>query len=172
MRMKEVISKYKFLFLPSQLSTFNSCGQTLIELLVALAIGVTLVTSAVVTVTKTLNNAQSITDRSQATKYAQEGMEVVQQIRDSDYTSFQNYNGTYCLDKGLIVLGNPVPACSTANVDKFIRSVVIERDGCASNVSRVSVTVSWADTSCAADNYCQSVPLVSCLSTQNPIQGP
>src|SRR6266700_2852803 len=96
-------------------STLTSRGQTLIEMLIALAIGVTLVTSAVVAVTTSLHHAQSVQYKTQATKYAQQGMEILQQIRDSDYAGFQNYNGAYCLDGGQANLGNPALSCTSLN---------------------------------------------------------
>src|SRR5258708_37545463 len=97
-------------------------------------------------------------------------MEVLQQIRDSDYAGFQAYNGTYCLDKGQTTLGGVVNACNAANVDMFIRSIQIQQNGCAANSSRVTVQVAWIDTNCAANSYCQKIPLVTCLSTVNPVQ--
>jgi prepilin-type N-terminal cleavage/methylation domain-containing protein len=149
----------------------NMKGQTLIEVLVALGLAGVVITAATIVVTASLNNAQFSRDQQLATNYAQEGMEIVRQIRGYDITGFRGYSGTYCLAKGQLTLSSPQSLCPT-NVDIFTRSVVIEQSQCATNVARVSVNVAWTDGRCSSGGLCHKVPLVSCLSTVNPVTGP
>ena len=148
-------------------------GQTLIEAVGALAV-ISLVISAIaIAVTTSLNNAQFNKNQSLATKYAQQGIEIVRQIRNSNYISFASTNGTYCLGKGQTSLGTSQSNCNIANVDTFIRSVQIEQNpGCGANVARVTVTVSFIDGKCQSNTYCHKQTEITCLSTVNPVQAP
>jgi type II secretory pathway pseudopilin PulG len=158
-----------FSFLPSHF--LSPKGQTLIETLAALAI-IGLVVSAIgVVVTTSLSNAKFDADQTLATKYAQQGSELMQQIRDDNYTNFKNYAGTYCLAKGQITISTPA-SCTTPNVDNFIRSVTIQQNGCGANIAQVTVDVSFTDGKCATGVYCHQQNVLTCLSTANPVQVP
>src|ERR1700722_6827093 len=108
-------------------------GQTLIETLAALAIISIVIVAIATAVTSSLSNATYNQNETIATKYAQQGTEVINQIRDGSYTNFKNYTGTYCLAKSATTLGTAQASCTTKNVDNFIRSVQIQQAGCAAN---------------------------------------
>jgi len=147
-------------------------GQILIEVLVALAAAGVIITAITAVVTTSLSNAQYIRDQNSATNYAQQGMEVIREVRDSDISNFRSYNGNYCLGKGQTSLGSNQSSCNS-NVDNFARSVVIEQSpGCAANIAKVTVTVSWSDGKCTNNANCHKIPLVTCLSTNNLIPAP
>jgi Tfp pilus assembly protein PilV len=147
-------------------------GETLIEALAALAIISIVVTAVANVVTTSLSNAQYNENQTLATKYAQQGIESMRQIRNQSYTAFRTANGTYCFAKGQTNLGSATSACTTENVDTFIRSVDIEQTpGCAPNVARVTVTVAFKDGKCTDGSYCHRQVHSSCLSTINPVQG-
>ncbi len=160
----------------NKLSTLNSqfltpAGQTVIELLVALSAAVIIITGVTVTVISTLSNAQYSKNEVLATKYSQEGLEIVRQIRDSDYSTFSRLNGTFCLIKGATSLS--AGTCTSPNVDNFIRSVQIQQNaGCSANGAKVIVTASWTDGKCQPGIFCNKVQQDSCLSTVNPVQAP
>ena len=157
-------------------------GQSLIEALLALSVVGIILSGITVIVTSSLNNAGYGRNQSLATQYAQEGVEVLRKIRNSDYSVFAGYNANYCLGKGAVNLGSPTAACTSANVDNiFIRSVKIENSAsppapapgrCAVNVSRATVTVSWNDSKCSGGSFCHKSQIISCLSTNNPVQAP
>jgi Tfp pilus assembly protein PilV len=148
-------------------------GQTLIEALTALAIISIVITAITVAVTAALSNAKYNQNETLATKYAQQGSELVNQIRDDNYNNFKNYSGNYCLTSGQTALGTAQGNCSSPNIDNiFIRSVQIQQGGCAANVTKVTVTVSFTDGKCQVGIYCHNVVDDSCLSTVNPIQAP
>lgn len=147
-------------------------GETLIEALGALAIVSIVITAVATLVTTSLSNAQYNENQTLATKYAQQGVESVRQIRNTNYAAFRSYNGLYCFGKGQTSLGTPQSACNTANTDTFIRTVTIEQTpGCATNVARVIVDVSFTDGKCTDNAYCHKQTHSSCLSTVNPVQG-
>jgi type II secretory pathway pseudopilin PulG len=149
-----------------------SAGQTLIETLAALAIISIVITAIGTAVTSSLANAKYNQYVTLATKYAQQGSEIVTQIRDDDYNNFKNYSGTYCLAKNQTTLGSPQASCTSKNVDNFIRSVIIQQGGCAANVASVTVTVAFTDSKCQSGTYCHGQTVNSCLSTVNPIEVP
>lgn len=147
-------------------------GQTLIETLAALAIISVVMTAIGVSVTTALSNAKYNQNETLATKYAQQGSEIVHQIRDDNYTNFKNFNGTYCLGNQA-TLGPVQSSCTSPNVGSFIRSVQIQQaPGCAPNVAQVIIAVSFSDGKCVAGSYCHSQTATSCLSTVNPVQVP
>lgn len=144
-------------------------GQTLIEALVALALIGVVISAIAIVVVSSLNNAQFGKNQNLATKYANEAMEHLHKIRNSDYAAFRNYDGNYCFAKGQTALGASVSSCTVPNFDNFIRSVSIEQSpGCGANVAKVQVVVAWADGKCAQNSYCHKAELISCLSTTNP----
>lgn len=146
-------------------------GQTLIEVLTALGLIIVVSTALAGVVMTSMGNARFSKDQNLATQYAQEGMEVMRQIRDDSYVDFRNITtATYCLNDGVAAL--PLPAdCNNANVPgNFLRKVTITQGGCGVNVASVTVTVSWQDSKCPVGNtFCHAARLESCLSTVNPV---
>lgn len=147
-------------------------GQTLIEVLLALGVAVVVLSATVVAVLAALNNAQFSKNQNIATQYAQEGMEVMRNMRNSNWTLFSSYaTGQYCLDQnstGLSGRDPNVQGCNGQNVGIYARRVDIVKDSAAcggSNQTKVTVSVSWASNKCTDTNnlYCHKVELVSCL---------
>lgn len=149
-------------------------GQTLIEVLVALSIIAIVATMVGTTITTGLNNAQFAKTKTLATKYSQEGLEAIHELRGNNYSQFKNYSGSYCLGALPPTLSSRPSSCTTPNVGTFIRTVDIDQSpGCGANLAKVTVMVSWSDGKCPATNlYCHVISQSSCLSTVNPIQGP
>lgn len=161
-------------------------GQTLIEVLIALSIAVVIVTAVAVSVLSALNNAQFTKNQNMATQYVQEGMEIVRNIRNSNWDSFKNLSGAYCLDKNSADLiakvpqdmnfenGCPHPGVPPQNLDIFARQVNIEYAPvpstapapCSNSERKVTVLVSWASGKCTnpSDVYCHSAKVSSCFN--------
>ena len=152
-------------------------GQTLIETLAALAIISVVIGAIGVLVTTSLSTAKYNQYQTLSTKYAQQGIEVVQEIRDSSYKGFQAYTGTYCLAKNQTTI-NPasrVASCVTPNYDNFIRSVTVQQAAprCGANFALVTVTVKFSDGKCTPPgSYCHAVTNDTCLTTVDPVLPP
>lgn len=144
-------------------------GQTLLEALLVLAAIALIFSGIAVIITSSLSNAGYGKNQSLATQYAQDGVEMLRTFRNKDYASFQNYNGNYCLPNGATTLGAQ-GTCSIPNADNFIRSVVMERNGCGLDASKATVNVAWTDGKCTSGTYCHTSKLISCISTVNPVQ--
>lgn len=115
------------------LNTFLS-GQSLVEVMVAVAILVLVLTALVLGTTLAIRNANFAQNQARATKYTQEGIERVRAYRDqNDWDVFK----AKCLAKS-ISLGSIDPA--------FVR-VIEECVEEASQKVRVTITVSWQEAS-------------------------
>lgn len=153
-------------------------GQTLLEVVIALGIAVIVVSLITIAVIFALDNATYGKNQNLATQFAQEGMEVVRQLRDSDLASFNTLSGNYCLAKGVKILNesNRKQVDCAQNVDIFKREVIIYPTSsvfrCPANppsttvpLPKIQVIVSWFDNKCSAnDLFCHKVKLASCLA--------
>ncbi len=120
----------------------SQSGQTLAEIVVALAIVILLVVGLIVGTTSSVRSTDQGRMRSLAVKYNQEALELVRQKRDSDWDVFAAYSGLWCIDKeGVWSQASLCPA----NIDNtFTRSVVFTWNAGASRMDIVA-TVSWPD---------------------------
>jgi prepilin-type N-terminal cleavage/methylation domain-containing protein len=93
-------------------------GQTLVEVIVALAVVVLLVTGLIKGTVFSLKSNQNARARSVATKYVQEGIEIARKDRESSWYEFLTLkNNTYCLDKGAITYkGAGLGPCTHTNI--------------------------------------------------------
>lgn len=168
-------------------------GQSLIEVLVGL-VTASLIVGAITAVTiSALNNAVYSKNQHLATEYAQQGMEIVRNLRDRQYSSFSSLNGYYCLAKSCTDIhptsNNPQDPCGPKsiicdqnvggeNADIFVRQVFVdplatycqENTQIATQGTQVTVSVSWYDAKCGTSNvFCHTVKLSSCMSTFNAL---
>ncbi len=104
---------HKFLFISIN-SKSKSKAFTLVEALVALSILIVGIISGFILVTKALYNVTIIQDRLTASFLAQEGIELVRQIRDTNYlkqldgqsVDWDYYNNVSLVDGNYIISGN------------------------------------------------------------------
>lgn len=128
----------------------SQSGQTIIEVLAALAIGVVIVAAISTSVISSLSNAQFGKNQNQANQYAQQGMEIIRNMRSANYTNFSILSGSFCLAKNSTTLGSYGSGC-LQNVDQFEREVFIEQNSCdCGSSTKVAVTVGWSDSKCSA----------------------
>ena len=145
----------------------SSQGQTIIEVVIALAVGILLLTGITVAVTTSLNNAHYSKEQNQASQLAQEGIDAMRSIRDSSYTTFIGYSPStqYCLNDG-----QTVPEISCSQIDQtFTRTVAFSDNdpSCAIDATtyrKVTVAVTWSDGRCSDGALCHNVTLASCFS--------
>ncbi len=74
-------------------------GQSLAEVVIALGVAILMVAGLLVGMTVSLRNTESARTRSQAVKYAQEAIEAVRQLRDSDWSAFRARTDLWCLSE-------------------------------------------------------------------------
>lgn len=126
----------------------NNSGQSLLEIIVATGVVILLITGLVVGTSVSLRTSQYGQSRSHAIKYAQEGVELVRNLRDSNewdtFITNDTDSGpaatTKCLSKDH-KWSTAIP-CST-NIDNvYTRSVSFQWNE-AANRMEVSVGVSW-----------------------------
>lgn len=173
-------------------------GQTLIEILLAFSVSVMVLSAIVISVAGSLSNAQYTKNQNLANAYAQEGLAIVRQLRDSDWKTFVPVTAEayYCINASNVLVSYDGDECRTTGnkIGIFARSVTIDRDSplaeCSVETptpaptiipgtvtpqnSKVTVTVAWSDNKCpsAGNTYCHSVNLVSCLSNINRTETP
>lgn len=148
-------------------------GQTLIEALVALGVIAMVVTALAGIVMTSTGNVQFDKNKNLATQHAQEGMEIVRQKRDSNYVTFRELSGLYCMGESNIIT-QPSDCNNSVNIDNFfLRMIEITQSTCAgnsvSNLSNVTVTVSWKDGKCSSNTFCHTSRMESCFSTVNVV---
>jgi hypothetical protein len=162
---------------------FNDTGQTLVETLIALSIGIVIITSMTIAVISSLNNATYSKNQNLATQYAQEGMEIVKQMQVSNYQTFSTLSGRYCLAQtcstiatsvgicGVNVNGNANNCATNLNNNFFIRQVDVLAPGAAQakclSTTQATVSVLWTDGKCSSGVFCHSEQVTSCFSNIN-----
>ena len=149
-------------------------GQALLEILLAFSVSILVLSAIVIAVAGSLSNAQYTKNQSLANSYAQEGMAVVRQIRDSNWKDFSLALSDvyYCLGPSNVLADYDGLECRNIdNVGIFTRKATFKQESsdCGSGGSKgtmVNIIVSWSDSKCPiTDNiYCHNVNLISCFS--------
>lgn len=119
----------------------KNAGQTFVEVVVVVSLVVLVITALVSGSIASLKTTRYNSAKSQATKYAQEGVELARKDRDSSWNTFYNRrNLTYCLDKaGTWTQGATCPVNIDGIFTRTLDFVAIN------NGMEVTVTVSWID---------------------------
>jgi len=153
-------------------------GQILIEAILALVVAVVIISAISGAAITSVNNSSFSRDQNQATDYATQGIEVLRQQSETNWTNFSTYRGTYCFDSNSTLTSG---TCSSANLggsanNYFVRQVQITQNSpkCGAIATEVSVTVSWADGKCinSSTTYCHQVSLNSCLANIGAVPAP
>ncbi len=182
-----MIDRKQSLFLIMEIFQLNKYkGQTIIEVVVALGAGIIVLSAMTMAVVTALNNASQSTNESQATLVAQQGIEVMRNMRNNNYAALAGLqNNTYCLADSCTSVtsssnsscGLQITACPVNVDNKYIRKVELRHNNSAclaanvtpvpgSKQTYVNVIVSWTDSKCQnpSNRYCHSVALNTCLS--------
>ncbi len=153
-------------------------GQTLIEVLIGLASGVIVVAAITIATISALSNAVFSENQTLATQYAQQGMELLRNMRDTNYNNFSVLSGPYCLADGCTSLISSNASCWTApaqgcsqNIGIFVRQATFEQKSsyCDGIGTKVTVSASWNDAKCttSSNTFCHSTSIVTCLENIN-----
>lgn len=129
-------------------------GQSLFEVVVAIAISALIITAIVALASTSIQNSSFSRDKTLASGYVEEAMEWLRLERDQNsavFTSKALPGAAYCLSSipTGILWNAPAGRCSlnqTISGSKFTREVdFLACNGCSANTIEVSVTVSWQD---------------------------
>lgn len=128
---------------------FKVKGQSLIEVVVALAIVLLVVIALVQAVTTSIKSADHAKKTAQAASYAQEGMENIRAYRDASWAIFWD-DANDAVNHGLAgtVPSGACPSPSTPNLaNTFSRCAKLERVDATPGreKAKVTLTVSWLD---------------------------
>lgn len=149
---------------------FSEKGQTLLELVVVIAVIVIVVGALVFATVASLRNASFAKNQTQATKLAQEGLEKIRSLRDRDTDGSINYNdgvqsaykfsGLWAIDlscsvgncyfyfnsSNTILIGNATPVnYEIIPPDNFRRQFFIEDYTDGTKQKKITAVVSWTD---------------------------
>ena len=161
----------------------SELGQSLIEVLVALAAAVAVISAIAITVITSLQNVEYTKNQNLATQYANEGLEIVKRIGRSNWQTLRSYNTQfYCLDKGSTIPVAKVGSCpANSSVWIYTREITIQLDNACGNDDgkgnlnkvKVASVVSWSDSKCGSSKpFCHQVALYTCLANINTTQAP
>ncbi|MBI3981046.1 prepilin-type N-terminal cleavage/methylation domain-containing protein [Candidatus Microgenomates bacterium] len=126
-------------------------GQSLIEVLIALGIGVLVIVALVQSLVTSIKNSQFAKNQNLATRYSQDAVENIRSERDKlGWTAmFTTYNNkTYCIgtgDSSTWTLKQPSCAVNVGVI--FTREADFSDPDGASEKLLVEVTTSWTDSS-------------------------
>jgi hypothetical protein len=175
-------------------------GQSLVEALIALGVATIVVSAMAVAAITAVNNSDFSKYQNLATDYAQQGIEVVRQKSQADWSGFYTaYVGSWpsgkswCLSQDSTTLNQmPIITGCLQNISGqnglpfFVRDVTLTQHpytappptpssvtpACNGNV-QVEVRVSWTDGKCSSSTtYCHNVILDSCLVNINAVSAP
>lgn len=158
-------------------------GQSLIEVVVALGMAITVVVSITALIVSALDSANFRKNQNLANAYAQEGMEVVRKIRDnSSWSTFTSLPGgpNFCLPQNgtELVSRSGSPNCDgKGNVGIFLREITIRNNNpdctAGGGNSKVTVKVSWSDGKCSTGNsFCHKAEIISCFADNQTVVAP
>lgn len=143
-------------------------GQTIIEATIALASILLTLAAIGVAVTTSVNNSEFVKQQTQASKYAQDGMEKLRYLRNTNASTFFSRNGIYCMNEDSSLLAGTCTSVNIAGTFKreaeFTQLASVE----CGNSTKVTVSVYWASGKCGSSNtFCHKSQLVSCFINQS-----
>ncbi len=177
----------------------SQSGQTLIEVLTALAVSVVIIAAITSASLNALNNSQFSRDQNSASQDSLAGMEIIRDMRNQSIASLSaTYlpDGTYCLADSCTSLDSTKPSCwqmtgltCPQNIGKFVRQVDVVHNspdcnatptptggpsGYLSSNVKITVITSWYDSRCTSGTnpYCHSAVESSCFSDFTVMSAP
>lgn len=143
-------------------------GQAIIEGVVAVVLILIVSTAISVAISTGLSNSQFIKSQSEASKYAQAGIEYMRYLRNTNPSNFESREGIYCMNQDRTFTPG---SCSQVNIGglykreaEFTQNSVVECSG----GTQVKVAVYWSSGKCDPQNrFCHKSQLISCFSKQS-----
>lgn len=153
-------------------------GQSMLEAVAALGVIAIVMTALTIAVLLGLGNSGYSKKDNLATQYAQQGMELIRNKRETDGAAFWGsaYNpGSYYLGSTDTDLHSISDICSPATVppttttkigssNNYIRTVCVAADASSGCDKKVTVSVWWQDGKCPSNGYCKKASITSCFA--------
>lgn len=149
-------------------------GQSMLEAVAALGVIAIVMTALTIAVLLGLGNSGYSKKNNLATQYAQQGMEIIRNMRETDGTAFWVLNKAYYLPNSIVDSANnaPVDICSGKNPpstapkigDTYIRTFCVDATVGAGCDRKVTVSVWWQDGKCPDNGYCKKASIASCFA--------
>ena len=121
-------------------------GQTLLEVIFVMVLITVALGAFVFTATRSVRSTTNTASRSVGTKYAQQGMEIVRQLRDRNWTNFLSYADSTRCPSADTTIAWAEGACTIEGEydDFYTRSATFEWDA-DNEFMTVVVNVEWTD---------------------------
>lgn len=145
----------------------SEAGQTIIEATIALASILLTLAAIAIAISTSVSNSTFIKQQSQASKFAQDGIEQLRYVRNTNPTAFFALGGIYCMNEDSALVSGSCTAVNIANTFKreaeFTQTPSVE----CGDSTKVIVSVYWASGKCdQTDTFCHKSQLVSCFVDQ------
>lgn len=157
---------------------FYNSGQSLVEVVVGLALAILVLGGLINAVVTSLRNSNFAKNQAQATKLAQQMIEQTRIIRDQ--MGWEVFNQSYDASGGKcysLVNANPnaivlsvisctatLPDVPSATTFKYVIKLYNNPTNCSDDCKKVTVSVFWADAACSGGTFCHESELISYLS--------
>lgn len=165
----------------------NQKGETLIEAILALTIVIVIITGVVTVVITALSGSSSNKNESTALNFAQEGIDILRDVKSSNFTAFSDTYSTagyYCFGNDNVPqdISNCLDTSHNIGTGDFVRKVYVDLTGhlpppnqltlkCESGAFAASI-VSWSDGKCKTTANCHQVEIDSCFYNLNTLTAP
>ncbi|TSC89467.1 MAG: Uncharacterized protein G01um10145_624 [Microgenomates group bacterium Gr01-1014_5] len=131
----------------------RSKGQSLFELIIAIGIGIIIVTAIVQLVTISVRNASFAKNKNEATRLAQQALEWLRSEKEKDWAVFYNRTGNpayWCLPTLAWIAGQCGSGQTISGSTTFTRQATLDQDdidddGEVIDIAVVVVTVFWTE---------------------------
>jgi|GEM_PF-2846866 len=157
-------------------------GQTLIEVVVAIALCSIILVAVTKLIVASFTNTVFSESQVNASNLSQDAMAYVGSLQQSDLATFNTYSGSYCFGRdntGRDESLSPLSSCftgtspSTPNVGInpanpiYVRTVkIIPNSSSCTNTTEVDATTYWNDSTCRSNKYCHNSTLTTCMNSQ------
>ncbi len=158
----------------------RQAGEILIEALLGLAVAIIIITGLIVALSSSVSNSTFSTNQSQASLIAKEGLDLVKNIKEDNYSSISGKTGNYCFNDSQALVSIGCPEDVKADNITFSRQIYISGDGkdyrknpagtsaCSEDGPSVFAAsiVSWWDSKCGSNENtkCHKTELNSCFT--------
>lgn len=109
----------------------------MVEMIIAIAVIIMILAGLISATTSSLSRSTDVSQRSQATKRAQNGIELARQLRDKDWSEFILNSGIKYVSDGQLYDSQPTG-------ESFIQTLTFDHT-CGVNCVNVTSTVSWQE---------------------------